>query len=293
MDIGMDILAQTLAQGLLMGGTYALIALGMGLTFSVSGVVNFAHGDILSLGMFLAFACFNAFALDPYVSVAITLPVMLGLGALLYRGLLKPVVGSHTLMVIQLTLGITFVLQNGLLMTFGGLTHRVPSMIEAELILVGDTLVLRAALAVAFVVCVALAGLLYWMLMRTDLGRSIRAVHQNARAAALMGVNVNRVRMLTFAMGCGLLAIAAALLVPGTPLHPSQGLRYTVITLMVMVLGGMTNFLGILVGGLLFGITEALGTVYVSGTSGMIVPYAMFVLVLLLRPEGLLKGRAA
>lgn len=289
----MDMFLQSLAQGLLIGSTYGLISLGMGLTYSVSGVINFSHGDLLSLGMFLALACYTAFGLDPYVSIAITFPVMVAFGAAMYRFLIRPLVGSHVLMVIQLTLGITFILQNGLLMTFGGMSHRVPSRIEADLILLGDSVVLRSALAVAFTVSVALAAVLYFVLTRTDTGRSIRAVHQNAKAAALMGVSVDRVRTLTFALGVGLLAIAAVLLVPGTPLHPSQGLRYTVIALMVMVLGGMTNFFGILLGGLLFGIAEAFGTVYVSGTSGMIVPYAMFILVLLLRPEGLLKRRAS
>lgn len=289
----MDMFLQCLAQGLLIGGTYGLISLGMGLTYSVSGVINFSQGDMLSLGMFLALACYTAFGLDPYVSVVITFPVMVALGAMIYRFLIRPLVGSHVLMVIQLTLGLTFILQNGLLMTFGGMTHRVPSRIEADLILLGDAVVLRSALVVAFVVSVALAGLLYFMLTRTDTGRSIRAVHQNAKAAALMGVSVERVRTLTFALGVGVLAVAAVLLIPGTPLHPSQGLRYTVIALMVLVLGGMTNFFGILLGGLLFGIAEAFGTVYVSGTSGMIVPYAMFIAMLLLRPEGLLKRRMA
>jgi branched-chain amino acid transport system permease protein len=289
----METFAQTLAQGLLMGGTYGLIALGMGLTYSVSGVINFAHGDFLSVGMFLALALYSAFALDPYVSMVLVFPVMVGLGALAYRWLIRPLVGSHVLMVIQLTLGLTFMLQNGLLMIFGGQSQNAPSWIDAKLLLLGDVVVLRVALVVAFAVCVAIAAALYFMLGRTDLGRSIRAVHQNARAAALMGVNVGRVRTVTFAMGMGILGIAAVLLVPGTPLHPSQGLRYTVITLMVMVLGGMTNFFGILLGGLFFGVAEAFGTVYVSGTSGMIVPYATFILVLLARPEGLLKRRTS
>lgn len=288
----MDIFAQSLAQGILLGGTYGLIALGMGLTYSVSGVLNFAHGDFLSVGMFLCLALYGAFSLDPYVSLVVVFPAMALLGALTYRFLIRPLVGSHVLMVIQLTLGLTFMLQNGLLMIFGGQTEHAPSKVEAKLILLGPV-VLRTALVIAFAACVVLSLGLYWMLTRSDLGRSIRAVHQNARAAALMGVKVNRIRTITFAMGIGVLGLAAVLLVPGAPLHPSQGLRYTVITLMVMVLGGMTNFFGILLGGLLFGVAEAFGTVYVSGTSGMIVPYAMFVVVLLARPEGLLKRRAA
>jgi len=105
----------------------------------------------------------------------------------------------------------------------------------------------------------------------------------------LMGINVTAVRTITFAAGFGILAIAAGLLLPGTPAHPGMGLRYTVITLMVIILGGMTNFFGIILGGFLIGVSEAIGTVYVSGIMGMMMPYAIFVLVLLFRPQGILR----
>jgi branched-chain amino acid transport system permease protein len=137
------------------------------------------------------------------------------------------------------------------------------------------------------VVSFALAIGLYVMLRSTDFGRSIRAVHQNANAAALMGIDVSRVQTLTFALGIGILAIAAALLLPGTPIQPAQGLRYTVITLLVVVLGGMTNFVGIMLGGLIIGISEAFGTIYLSDTLGMLLPYGIFVLIMLFRPQGL------
>lgn len=287
----MDLLGQALMQGLLIGGTYGIIALGIGLTYGVSGVVNFAHGDFLTLAMFLALAMFSAFSLDPYISVIVTFPLLVLLGAAVYYLLIRPVVGGHVLMVIQLTLGISFILQNGLLMIFGGRPQRTPAWIEAKLVLLGDVIVVRASLVIAFTACVVLSGLLYWLLTRTDLGRSIRAVHQNPKAAALMGVNVGRVRMTTFAIGIGILALSAALLVPGTPLEPGMGLRYTVIALMTVILGGMTNFFGILLGGLVLGVSEAIGTVYLPGTTGMIVPYAIFILILLLRPKGIL-GRS-
>ena len=183
--------------------------------------MNFAHGDFLTLGMFLALALFSAFSLDPYISVIVTFPLLVLLGAAVYYLLIRPVVGGHVLMVIQLTLGISFILQNGLLMIFGGRPQRTPAWIEAKLLLLGDVIVVRASLVIAFAACVMLSGFLYWLLTRTDLGRSIRAVHQNPKAAALMGVNVGRVRMTTFAIGIGILALGAALLVPGS--RSSQG----------------------------------------------------------------------
>lgn len=277
---------QALAQGLLIGSTYGLLALGMGLVYGVSGVVNFSHGDFISLGMFMCLGLYSALAMDPYVSVVITVPVMVALGALVYRFLIRPMVGHQFLMVVQLTLGLSLVLQNGILMVFGGQPARTPSMVETKLIILGDV-VLRTPHVIAFIVSFALAIGLFVMLRSTDFGRSIRAVHQNAHAAALMGIDVGRVQVLTFALGIGLLAIAAALLLPGTPIQPSQGLRYTVITLLVVVLGGMTNFVSIMLGGLVIGISEAFGTIYLSDTLGMLLPYAIFVLIMLFRPQGL------
>ena len=282
---------QALTQGLLIGSTYGLLALGMGLVYGVSGVVNFAHGDFIALGMFMCLALYSALSLDPYVSIVITVPVMMGVGALVYRYLLRPMVGHKFLMIVQLTLGLSLVLQNGILMVFGGQPARTPSAVESKLWIVGDV-VMRVPHIIAFVVSFAMAIGLYVMLRSTDFGRSIRAVHQNAHAASLMGIDVGRVQILTFALGIGILAIAAALLLPGTPIQPTMGLRYTVITLLVVVLGGMTNFVGIMLGGLVIGISEAFGTIYLSDILGMLLPYGIFVLIMLFRPQGLTWGAA-
>ena len=283
----MDVFIQAAVQGLLIGSTYGLVALGLGLIYSVSSVVNFSHGDFLALGMFLCLAIYGAIALDPYVSVLITVPILAACGALLYSTIISRVIGGHMLMVIQLTLGLSLMLQNGLLMAFGGQPHRVPSVAETKLLIVGD-IVMRWPLLIAFIVSIVLSGLLFAMLAFTDFGRAIRAVHQNPKAAALMGVRVDRVRMYVFALGFAVLGIASVLLLPGTPLQPTIGLRYTIITLLVLVLGGMSNFAGILVGGFVIGLAEAIGTIYVSGTLGMLLPYMIFVAVLLFRPAGIL-----
>ena len=282
---------QALAQGVLIGSTYGLLALGMGLVYGVSGVVNFAHGDFIALGMFMCLALYSALSLDPYVSIIITVPVMMGVGALVYRYLLRPMVGYKFLMIVQLTLGLSLVLQNGILMVFGGQPARTPSAVESKLWILGEV-VMRVPHVIAFVVSFAMAIGLYVMLRSTDFGRSIRAVHQNAHAASLMGIDVGRVQTLTFALGIGILAIAAALLLPGTPIQPTMGLRYTVITLLVVVLGGMTNFVGIMLGGLVIGVSEAFGTIYLSDILGMLLPYGIFVLIMLFRPQGLTWGAA-
>jgi len=285
----MDVLLQALVEGVLIRSTYGLIALGMGLIYGVSGIINFSHGDFILLGMYMCLGLYSALTLDPYVSLIITLPAMTAVGALVYRFVIKPIASQHLLMVVQLTLGLTLVIQSGLLMVFGGQGERTPSFVEAKLFVVGD-IVMRGPHVIACLISFALAGVLFIILRSTDVGRSIRAVHQNARAAALMGVDVGRVQTIAFAVGIGILAVAAALLVPGAAVQPSDGLRYTVITLLVIVLGGMTNFVGIMLGGLIIGCSEALGTVYLSETLGSLLPYAIFVLIMLFRPRGLTWG---
>jgi branched-chain amino acid transport system permease protein len=288
----MEELLQALVQGFFVGSTYGLLALGMGLVYGVSGIVNFSHGDFVSLGMYLCFALYGALALDPYVSVVITLPVMTVLGALVYNYLIRPIAGRQLLMVIQLTLGVSLLLENGIMMAFGGQPTRTPSMIESRLFIVGDVII-RGSHLVACIVSFTLAILLYIMLQSTDVGRAIRAVQQEPRAAALMGVDVGRVQVMTFALGIGLLAIAAALLLPGLPIQPNQGLRFTVITLLVFVLGGMTNFVGIMLGGVVIGVAEAIGTIYMTSTTGQLLPYAIFIAIMLFRPQGLAWRKSA
>ena len=278
---------QAAAQGLLLGAAYGLVALGLGLIYSVSGFVNFAHGDFLSLAMFLSFGLYAAFSADPYVAAAVVVPLFALLGAALYAGLIRRLAGGQMLMTIQLTLGLGLMLQNGVLMAFGGQSLRVPSVADAGLLFLGDV-VLRWTLVIACAASVLLSALLFATLRFTDFGRSIRAVHQNPHAAALMGVRVGRVRMQVFALGFAILALAALLLVPGTPLQPTMGIGYTVTTLLVLVLGGMSNFAGILLGGLVIGVSESVGTIYLSGTLGLILPYLIFALVLLFRPAGIL-----
>lgn len=285
----MDTLIQAFAQGLLVGSTYGLIALSLGLIYSVSGIVNFAQGDFLVLCMFGAFSLFSLFGLDGYVSVFITIPVLLVLTLIIYKYLIQPISGQH-LMVIQLTLGLMFIIQNVLLMIYGGHYQRVASILDGEVVLIGD-IVVQTSLIVAFLVTWVVAGLLFLILNFTDFGRSVRAVHQNARAAALQGINVRYTQLVVFSMSAALLAIAAALLLPGKPLHPAEGLHYTVVGLMPLVLGGMSNFLGILISGLLIGTAESIGSVYLNGAMGFALPYLIFIVILVFRPEGLFGAK--
>lgn len=287
----MDILLQAVIQGVLIGSTYGLIALSMGLMYSVSGITNFAQGDLMVLCMFVTLTAASLLGLDPYVSVLITIPLVIAVTALIYRYLIQPI-NSQQLMVIQLTLGLMFVIQNSLLMAYGGNFHRVSSMLDGEIIVIGDFAVIQTSLLVSFVTTWLLAALLFWTLGYTDFGRSVRAVHQNARAAALVGISVRRTQLVVVSLSGAILAIAASLLVSGRPIHPAEGLHYTIVALMPFVLGGMGNLLSILVSGIIIGVAETVGNVYLNGPLGFAVPYVVFIAILVFRPQGLFGSRS-
>jgi len=229
--------------------------------------------------------------LDPYVSVLITIPLVIAVTALIYRYLIQPI-NSQQLMVIQLTLGLMFVIQNSLMMAYGGNFHRVSSMLDGEIIVIGDFAVIQTSLLVSFVTTWLLAALLFWTLGYTDFGRSVRAVHQNARAAALVGISVRRTQLVVVSLSGAILAIAASLLVSGRPIHPTEGLHYTIVALMPFVLGGMGNLLSILVSGIIIGVAETVGNVYLNGPLGFAVPYVVFIAILVFRPQGLFGSRS-
>lgn len=287
----MEILYQAVIQGVLIGSTYGLIALSMGLIYSVSGITNFAQGDLMVLCMFGTLTLASLLGLDPYLSVLITIPLIVALTALIYRYLIQPI-NSQQLMVIQLTLGLMFVIQNSLLMAYGGNFHRVPSILDGEVIVLSDFAVIQTSLLVSFVTTWLLAGGLFWTLGYTDFGRSVRAVHQNARAAALVGVNVRRTQLVVVSLSAAILAVSASLLVSGRPIHPNEGLHYTVVALMPFVLGGMGNLLSILISGIIIGVAETVGNVYLNGPLGFAVPYVVFILILVFRPQGLFGSRS-
>ncbi|WP_245265962.1 MULTISPECIES: branched-chain amino acid ABC transporter permease [Bradyrhizobium] len=287
----MEILYQGVIQGVLIGSTYGLIALSMGLIYGVSGITNFAQGDLMVLCMFMTLTLSTLLNLDPYVSILITMPVIIAVTAVVYRYLIQPI-SSQQLMVIQLTLGLMFVIQNGILMVYGGNFQRVPSVLDGDVLVIGDFAVVQTSLLISFVATWGLAGVLFWTLGYTDFGRSVRAVHQNAKAAALVGVDVRRTQLIVVSLSAAILAVSASLLVAGRPIHPGEGLHYTVVALMPFVLGGMNNLLSILVSGIIIGVAETLGNVYLNGPLGFAVPYAVFIAILIFRPQGLFGSRS-
>jgi branched-chain amino acid transport system permease protein len=284
--MGAQIIAQAAIQGLLMGAIYALIALSMTLLFSVAGLLNFAHGDFMTLAMFAVLVLLEVFGIDPYVSAPILFVVFAAFGALLFRCLIRPVLPQGLLVGAQMTLGMVIVLQNGLLLAFGGEYRSVRTVLSNRNLALGG-FVLPWPLVVGAVVAGVLAAALYYVLARTDFGRQVRAITQNRAAAALMGIRIARVQTQAFALGLGLLGLTGPLVVSQVTVTPAMGFSFTLLALIVMVFGGVGSFVGSMVGGLLIGMAESVGSLLLGGTIGAMIPYLILLLVLLFRPHGL------
>lgn len=282
----MNTLLDALSQGIAIGAVYAVIALGLAIIHAMSGVLNFAHGHLVVVAMYLALVVKDTWGLDPYAASIIVIPLMAVLGALLYLLIFRRLAGTHVLTAIQATLGIVFLVEGILLMTQGGQYKRTHTGIDGTSVALGP-IDMDGREFVALVVALAASAILFWALGRTGYGRSVRAVVQNPRGAQLVGVHIHRIRIITFALGTALAGVAGILLVPGHAVHPGAGLAYTVTAILAFYLGGPGNLLGTFLGAILLGLAESIGAIYLPESSGFILPYLVVIFVILARPRGL------
>ncbi|MBN6038078.1 branched-chain amino acid ABC transporter permease [Amycolatopsis sp. 195334CR] len=281
---------QSVVTGILTGGLYGLIAMGLTLIFGVLDIVNFAHGALLAVAMFLAFGVVQATGLHPYLALVVTVPVLFLIGAAVHRGLLSGSGGGSLENQLLITLGLSLLLENGLLLFFGAEPRSIGLPGEIQIPLFGA--VVAGSRLYAFAGALLLGALLYWLLRRTRLGTAIRAVAANGPGAELVGINVRRLHTLTFAIGTACAGAAAVLAAPLISITPTLGAQFNITAFVVVVLGGMGNVVGALVGGLLIGLVEQLTTIFLNGQSSLLGVFVVFVLVLFLRPQGLFGRRA-
>ncbi|MDR7480968.1 MAG: branched-chain amino acid ABC transporter permease [Armatimonadota bacterium] len=282
---GALIFLQSLVNGILLGGIYALVGVGLTLIYGVLRVVNIAHGQFLMVGMYITFWLATLFRVDPYLSLLICLPATFLLGVTLFYVLIRPVEADPGNQVL-VTLGIGFTLSNIALLAFTANYRNVQTAYSTMVLRLGD-LSVNVAFAVAFGIAVALSAALYQLFMRTDLGRSIRATVQDREAAMLMGVDVPRMALLTFGLGTALAGAAGSLLAPVYYIFPEVGAPFTAKAFVIVVLGGMGSAIGAALGGLTLGVVESLSAVYISTGYKDAIGLVAFLLVLLLRPSGL------
>lgn len=279
--------------GVLVGAMLGGIALGLSLIFGVLRIVNFAHGSFLMLAMFTAFWLQKLAGLDPYVSVVIAAPLMFALGYAVQAVIIAPLIRRERALVVEpisallLTAGVYIVIDNLALMVFGPNVRSANSAIETTTVLVGGFPISTFRI-VAAVVALALAGGLALWLARTDTGRAIRATAQNRDAAALSGIDVPRIYNLTFGLGCATVGVMGCLIAPFIPLTPQVGLSFGIKSFIVVVLGGIGSIAGSLVGGIVIGLFESVASQFVATPTAAIFSLGLFILILLLRPQGLM-----
>ena len=282
----METLVQSLVSGLLTGSLYAMIGIGLTVVFGVMRIINLAHGEMVMLGMFAAYFSQKLWGIDPFVSVLAWAPLMFLFGMLLYRTLLRKVVPGGELNTLLYTAGLSLLVANLALFAWTG-DYRTINLPYGLTPMRPFGIAVPAALAIGFALAVAITGALWAFLNRTDMGRAIRATSQNREAAVLMGVDVERVAVVTFGLGTALAGAAGVLLAPSLYLYPTVGELLVVKSFVIVVLGGLGSVPGAIAGGLLLGVVESLGAVYVSATYKDGLGYVIFLLVLLYRPAGL------
>lgn len=286
----MELYVQAFINGILTGGVYSLMAVGLSLIFGVMRVINFAHGDMMVWGMYLSLWLFTTLGLDPYLSIPLTGAAVFLLGAAIQRGLVNRILAAPHEMQILLMMGVALVLENLALMVWGPDPRRVNVSYGLSTFWMGPIVVDLPRL-VTFALALVLALVLYLFLRRTDLGRMIRAASDNQTGALLVGTDITKVFTLAFGVGAACVGAAGSLMTPLLPFTPSSGLLFTVTSFNIVIIGGMGNLLGAFVGGLLVGVSESLGAVLLVPSLKEIVGFVLLVVILLFRPQGLLGGR--
>jgi branched-chain amino acid transport system permease protein len=281
-----EALLQHLVNGLVLGGTYALLGIGLTLIFGLMNVVNFAHGEFYTLGAYVTFAALVLGGAPFLAALATAIAAGVALGALTERVLLRPLRGESIDSVMLVMIGLWIALQNGELLVWGGVAKSIPHPFPTAPLVLGPVSIAPLRLFVLAAALGLIAGA-HLLIQRTRLGRAMRATFQDADTAALMGVRIGRIHTATFAIGSGLAAAAGALLGPIFLAYPSMGDLASLKAFSVVILGGLGNLWGATLGGLILGVAEELGAGYVSSGYRDAVGFVIIIAVLLLRPSGL------
>ena len=282
----LTIVAAAAINGLLMGGIYTLVASGLTLIYGVLHIINFAHGSMLMLAMFAVYFLLTKAGIDPYLALFVMVPGMYGLGYLLYRHMIGKLSLGRDENILLITLGLSILIENLALLFFKGDSRTISLAYSDKMIELGP-LLLGVPKVVSFVAAMVLCGLLGLFITRTDTGKAIRAVAKERMGARLVGIDVDKVFAISFGVGLATLGAAACLLMPIFYVSPSSGHVFVIVAFTVVVLGGMGSFLGAVIGGLIVGLTESFGGLFLGESLGQIGISLIFILILLFRPSGL------
>lgn len=281
----MNNFVQVLIFGMLTGGIYGLISVGLTLIFGILKIVNFAHGEFLMIAMYLSYWGFKFFSIDPYTGAILVVILMFYFGYFIYNVLMKPILYEPHVVQIFVTLGLSMILQNGALLFFKADFRSVRTAYSLSVLNIGE-FKLSSPNLIAFVIAVVAAMTLYTFLKTTDIGKSMRAISQNDRAARLMGINVDMTYRFTYSIGIALVGLAGVVLVPIYSIFPTVGLSFVNPAFVCVVLGGLGSVPGAVIGGFVIGIVESLTGFYIGAEFQQAAYFIVFLIILILRPQG-------
>jgi len=286
-----DVVLQLALQGFLMGGVYSLIALGLSLIFGVMKVINFAHGEMMVFAMFLSITLLLGWGIDPYLSLVVVAAIMFGIGYLVQRTFVNRILDLPEAMQVLVLVGLAIIFENGTLMIWGGSDISPKTSLDLTSLRWGP-LTVDVPRLIAFALAVIITVIVLIFLKRTTIGKAIRAAADNRFGALIIGTHINRLYGICFGIGAACVGAAGALLVPLMPAKATMGAPYTMISFVIVILGGMGSLIGALVGGLIIGVAESLGTVFLPSSMKQVVSFTIMVVILLLRPQGLFGAKS-
>ena len=288
----MQLALQIVTNGLLLGGLYALLAVGLTLIFGVLRVVNFAHAEFMMLGMFGTYWIWRLAGIDPYLAVLLVVPLIFALGIIVDRLVLQRTIGAPEVTVVFATLGLSILMQNAALTLWTADIRSVTTDYSGMVFRAGGIRI-SVPMAISFVVAMMAAAALWLFLTRTLYGKAVQAVAQNREAAALMGIDVRRVYMWTFATAVAAAGAMGGLIAPLFTVYPTVGTSYIVAVFVIVVLGGLGSVPGAVLAALVIGLTEAIAG-YLLGTAwAELATFIIFLAVLVARPQGFFGRRGA
>ena len=285
------ILVPAVLNGLLTGAVYGLVALGLTLIYGVLHIINFAHGASLMVALYAVWLLHARAGIDPYLALPLVVPAMFALGYALQRLIVNRASHGKDENILLVTLGLAIVLENVALLVFKSDTRTIETPYTLTTVAIGPAFIALPKL-IAFAGALAAAALLWAIIVRTDLGRAIRAVAKEKQGARLCGIDVEHVYAMSFGIGLACLGAAACFLLPAYYVNPQVGAGFVLVAFTIVVLGGMGSFAGALLGGLLIGVVESLGGLWLGESLGQIGIFVIFIAVVLFKPEGLFGARA-
>lgn len=280
---------QTLLDGLLLGGVYSLVAIGLTLIFGVMKVINFAHGALMMLGMYATYWAFALLHIDPYASILISIPVLFLVGVCFQKFLINPIINAPAHNQLLLTLGVCLFLENLVVFLWSPDYRVLRTPYEFVYFYIGDVSISLLRF-LAFCLAMLVASVVYLVLTKTDLGKAIRAASEEPGGALLMGINVRRIYWITFGIGAACAGVSGTAVAPFFPVYPTVGGVFVITAFVVVVLGGMGSVIGAFVGGLIIGVADSVGGLFFPGAMKHLLSFIIFILILLFRPAGLFGG---